>query len=134
MTPALWYDTLARVAVVVCIGNLLLSGVCELITPRIASPATRIQAEKKDPPQYLQEALLSTLTMFIISTLLTWVVAQWRRGEPTAFKASLEEASWGPFPRAFYLAKIAGALLLSDAWTFWKHYLLHNPALYAIHK
>ena len=131
---ALWYDTLLKTSAVVVLGTLALCGAWELISPRIASPQTRIQFEKTDPPQYAREIVTTSLTMYIVSALLTWVVAQSRRGEPTAFKETLEEASWPAMPRIFYALKLLATLFLSDAWTFWQHFLLHHPSLYVIHK
>jgi lathosterol oxidase len=133
--PKLWYDSLMRLSTGLIAGMLLLSGIWEYVSKYLAVPVgERLQKGKTVPPMYLREAFGSSLCMFIVATLLSWPVTKWRRGEPTAFKETLEEASWGPYPLAFYILKMFVVLILADAWTFWKHYSLHNPALYAFHK
>lgn len=133
--PKVWYDCLFELATILCGGMLLCASVWEVLSRFLAVPVgERIQKHKSAPPQYLREALGSTLCMYIVACLSAWPLSQQRRGVPTAFKSSLEEASWGPFPLCFYLIKLLATALVADAWTFWKHYALHNPTLYVFHK
>ena len=57
-----------------------------------------------------------------------------RSGQKTAFKETIEEAA--PFTGTYmeYSLTVIISALFSDAWTFWKHYLFHIPAVYAIHR
>ena len=73
--------------------------------------------------------------MYMVACMAAWPLSQARRGVPTAFRPTVEEAVWGlPFPHIVYAVKIFITMLFADAHTFWKHYLLHRPSVYAFHK
>lgn len=71
--------------------------------------------------------------MYIVACLSAWPITMHRDGRVTAFKPTIEEcAFFGSY--AYYGVKVLVSALVSDAWTFWKHYLFHRPMVYAIHK
>ena len=198
-TPALWFDSLARLAVLFCGGNLVrrqkkllrwtasgallsvmppharcvacpssctfyrvlatqwfysgryctknnkndsrlkcdlgfvlqaLSALWETVAQYLAVPiGQRLQFFKTAAPMYYREAAGATVCMYIVACFVAWPYTLARRGDPTAFKATLAEASIGPYPVAYYLVKMLVSTLASDAFTFWKHYCLHHPSL-----
>ena len=71
--------------------------------------------------------------MYVVACISAWPLAMHRAGYVTAFKGTIEEAAFfGSY--AYYGIKIVITALVADAWTFWKHYVFHNPIVYAIHK
>ena len=136
--PALWFGGLARLAAGLCAGQLVLAALWEVASFHLAAPrGQRLQHRKSAPPLYAQEAVGSTLCMFVVACLAAWPYLRYQQGLPIAFKATLAEAvpeAARPYAPLFYLAQMAAMVLGADAWTFWKHYSLHSPRLYAVHK
>ena len=70
---------------------------------------------------------------YVVATISAWPYAMWREGRPMAFKKTIEEAAFfGSY--SVYMVKIFFTALWSDAFTYWKHYALHHPSIYAIHQ
>lgn len=75
------------------------------------------------------------MCMYVVACIAAWPLSIHRRGLETAFRPTVSEAAWGlPYPHAVYTLKIVVTMLLADAHTFWKHYWLHRPSVYAFHK
>lgn len=91
----------------------------------------RIQ-EDRGKDLTLQAIFESERALYVVACLAAWPMTREAVGLPTAFKATLAEASWGG-SAALYLLKVAGGLMAADAWNYWKHRTLHNRALWAIH-
>lgn len=63
--------------------------------------------------------------------MAAWPLTLWWAGVPTGFTWSLEEASGGSL--LLVLAQFLLGIVLVDAWTYWKHRLLHLKPLFAFH-
>ena len=87
--------------------------------------------------------------MYIVATLSAWPLTLYRDGKTIAFKSTIEECGFfediqflGVFEGkssiivcyCWYTFKLFLTAMISDAWTFWKHYMFHHPSVYAIHK
>ena len=142
-TPMLWFETATMLVVATCGFTLLFCGLWEVLVEHVFSVpiGERLQSSKQEGPKYLQEAVGTASCMFVFATLVAWPVTQARRGDPTLFKATLVECvpefargdlAYGP--ELFYLGKTLAILFIADLHTFFKHYCLHSPALYAFHK
>lgn len=132
----LWFETVAILTAVIVPGTFIGGAFFHALGQLIG---TRIQAHKTKPhqqPKFLREALETAFCMFHAAALTAWPVTQWRAGEMTAFRDTLEEASIGTGWQlhTFYALKVLACLLFADAYTYFKHYFLHHPALYAIHR
>lgn len=69
--------------------------------------------------------------MFIVSAMAAWPAGLYKLGIPTGFATTLEEmgVSWWVAVIQMYLG-----IVVIDAWTYWKHRILHTRALFAFHK
>lgn len=134
--PKLWYNSLGRLVMIFVGGEFCLAAIWEFLSRKVLSRpiGERLQITKPDKPQYSREIIHSALCMYVVACFCAWPMMRYRAGESTAFKTTLEEASMGPYPVAFYIAKTFVIMVMSDTHTWWKHYLLHHPAIYAFHK
>lgn len=91
----------------------------------------RIQGQRKKSPPIAHEIFESVRAMFIAASLAAWPVALYRAGYPTGYAFTLQEMglSWWMVVLQMY----AGIVLI-DAYTYWKHRLLHTRLFYAFHK
>ena len=81
----------------------------------------------------MEEIRDELITVYMVALFVGFVVARQRDGHETSFKGSIEEAAYfGSY--TIYALKLFITTMWADAWTYWKHYLLHHPAIYAIHK
>eukprot|EP00035_Acanthoeca_spectabilis_P001218 m.78599 g.78599 ORF g.78599 m.78599 type:complete len:300 (-) comp10723_c0_seq1:722-1621(-) len=134
--PAVFFSSLFDLAATLCLGQIALAALWEGLAFWLAQPpGCRIQSTKADPPKYVKEIVGSTMCMYVVACIAAWPLSIHRRGLETAFRPTVSEAAWGlPYPHAVYTLKIVVTMLLADAHTFWKHYWLHRPSVYAFHK
>ncbi|MBL7777845.1 MAG: sterol desaturase family protein [Chitinophagales bacterium] len=91
----------------------------------------RIQGERKKTPPVAHEIFETVRAMFIGACLAAWPVALYRGGYPTGYAFTLAEMelSWWMVVLQMY----AGIIVI-DAYTYWKHRLLHTKFFYPFHK
>lgn len=75
-----WFGALRDLALMICLGNIVLSAIWEVLSAYLAAPpGVRLQATKVDPPKYGKEILGSTVSRccFDVGTLhLNWMGLQ----------------------------------------------------------
>jgi sterol desaturase/sphingolipid hydroxylase (fatty acid hydroxylase superfamily) len=122
-----FYQALALVFVALALPvnavSLWLAGVAE------RSPL-RLQGPRRRPLLALRGMRDTTLAAWIAACLAAWPVSRAWAGLPTGLVWSLEAAGGLPL----VIGETVGALLVLDAWLYWKHRLLHTRALFAFHR
>ena len=125
--PRVFYASLlggfAGIAGAVLAGAAVVTWVCE-------RRGDRLQGPRRRPALILREARDTALAAWIAACLLAWPVSRLRAGVPVGLTWSLAEA--GGAARA--ILQTAGAVLVLDAWLYWKHRLLHTRALFPFHR
>lgn len=127
-SPSVFYDSLWRVFLIIVFPLHLLSYVAYRVSERVGK---RIQGERRKAPLIFKEALDTTRAMFVVSCLAAWPIGMYRTGLPTGMAWTLEEmgVSW-------WIASLQmlGGIVVVDAWTYWKHRMLHTRWLFAFHR
>jgi lathosterol oxidase len=90
----------------------------------------RLQGPRRRPTLALRGTRDTALAAWIAACLLAWPLSRMRVGAPTGLVWSLAEA--GGAVRVGL--QTAGAVLVLDAWLYWKHRLLHTRWLFAFHR
>ncbi|TNE43146.1 MAG: sterol desaturase family protein [Deltaproteobacteria bacterium] len=126
--PGMYYDSQWRVFLVIIIPLLLASGAVYWFAERFGE---RIQGPRRKSPPLLKEGFETTRAMFVVACLAAWPIGLARAGHPTGLVWTLEQmgVSWW----VVILQMVAGIVLI-DAWTYWKHRLLHTRMLFAFHR
>ncbi len=126
--PSVFYDSLWRVFLIIVFPLHVLSYVAYRVSERAGK---RIQGERRKAPPILKEALETTRAMFVVSCLAAWPVGMYRVGLPTGLVWTLGEmgVSWWAA-----LLQVLGGIVVVDAWTYWKHRMLHTRWLFAFHR
>ncbi len=125
--PGLFYLALAvgfaGIAASILAGAALFTWVAE------RSPA-RLQGKRRLPRFALRASRDTVIASFVAACFLAWPLARIWAGAPTGLTWSIEEAGG--------LGAVVGgtlvALLVLDAWLYWKHRLLHTRWLFAFHR
>ncbi|MBI1288953.1 MAG: hypothetical protein GC178_15405 [Flavobacteriales bacterium] len=91
----------------------------------------RIQGNRKKLPPIAKEAFGTGRAAFIVSLMAAWPLGLSRAGYETGLVWTLDEMglSWWMVILQMYLGIIA-----VDAWTYWKHRMLHTKLLFPFHK
>lgn len=92
---------------------------------------SRIQGMRKKPPLLGAEIYGTLRCVFLVSGMAAWPLGKARCGLETGLTWSLHEVglSW----EVICLQLLAGVMLM-DAWTYWKHRLLHTKTMYHFHR
>lgn len=125
--PQRWYGALAAafvgIAVTVLAGAALFTWVAE------RSPA-RLQGPRR-LPRFALRAIRDTLIASLVAAcFLAWPIARIWAGEPTGLVWTVEEAGG---LGAVVIGNVL-ALVVLDAWLYWKHRLLHTRWLFPFHR
>ena len=98
---------------------------------------TRIQHDKEDYlmpgrsahgyKMLMREILSTTTTVAITSCMAAWSVANFNVPVPTGLVWAIDESLES------YMFKFLVGIFVADAWTYWKHRILHCRPLYALH-
>lgn len=123
----LWYAALATCFVGIAGSVLGLEAVAAWISER---PEERLQGPRRKPRLAWRGARDTALASLVAACFLAWPIARMWAGEPTGLVWTLEEAGGlgaVVFGNAF-------AILVLDAWLYWKHRLLHTRAFFAFHR
>jgi sterol desaturase/sphingolipid hydroxylase (fatty acid hydroxylase superfamily) len=90
----------------------------------------RLQGPRKSPAKSLAGARDTAVSAYISACLLAWPLARMYAGEPTGLKWSLDAAGGA----GVVALETIGALLVLDAWLYWKHRILHTRLLFPFHR
>lgn len=125
--PAAYYGALglgfAGIVTVLLAG----AGVVTLISERRTD---RLQGVRRAPALIARGARDTSIAAWVAACLLAWPLSRLLSGVATGLTWSLEEA--GGAWRA--VLQTAFALLVLDAWLYWKHRILHTRWLFAFHR
>lgn len=126
--PALWYSSLGYAYLFIALPVLAGCGLMHSISKRWGK---RIQGERKtDRRVMLAEAYETARAMWVVSTLAAWPIAMDRAGMPTGLTWSLEDVGG----LGLAIVQIWGGIIVIDAWSYWKHRLLHTRRFFPFHK
>lgn len=126
--PVMFYDSVWGIFLIIIVPLMLASGFVYWFSEQYGK---RIQGPRRKTPPFLKEAGETTRAMFVVSCLAAWPVGMSRMGLPTGLVWTLQEmgVSWW----VAGLQMIAGIVVI-DAWTYWKHRLLHTRMFFAFHR
>ncbi len=92
---------------------------------------TRIQGPRRGRSMIVQEAYESTRAMYIVACIAAWPIAQIRMGDPSGLVWTTEQAGGSTL---WIVVQFFFGVILADAWTYWKHRLLHTRLLFGFHR
>lgn len=127
-SPWFFYDSLWRVFLAILVPLHSLSYVAYRVSERRGE---RLQGERRKPPPILREAAETTRAMFVVACLAAWPVGMARMGLPTGMVWTLKEMG---LPLWLVGLQVLGGIVVIDAWTYWKHRLLHTPLFFSFHR
>jgi sterol desaturase/sphingolipid hydroxylase (fatty acid hydroxylase superfamily) len=113
----------------VAIAGAVLAGAA-LVTVVAATGATRLQGPRRRPALMLRGARDTALAAWIAACFAAWPLARMHAGLPTGLTWSLAAAGGG----ASVAWQTLAAVVVLDAWLYWKHRLLHTRALFGFHR
>eukprot|EP01065_Artemidia_motanka_P042915 TRINITY_DN5838_c0_g1_i1.p1 TRINITY_DN5838_c0_g1~~TRINITY_DN5838_c0_g1_i1.p1 ORF type:complete len:355 (+),score=108.38 TRINITY_DN5838_c0_g1_i1:54-1067(+) len=146
--PSVWYSAAAEA----CFALVVIQFGTALPFQLFASKAGRlIQTSPTAQPEYLREEIVQTLVGFVgvVGPILAWTIATARVGDPIALTWDLDEALADVSPHlpaalrsssyagkvlTYVVAKLVPAILIADAYNYWKHRLFHTAPLWPFHK
>lgn len=90
----------------------------------------KIQKNRTSPPKILLEAFGTGRAIFVVAFLAAWPISLSKLGYTTGWVWTIEETglTWWMVLLQMYLG-----IVLVDAWTYWKHRLLHTKLMYPFH-
>ena len=123
--PTKFFESFIYCVAFLEIWILLASYIIWLVTEKIGK---KLQNQKEFKPMVGKEIFGTTATVITVSAISSWSITQYRLGQEIAF-------SWKEYP-TFSMAIIQFLIILigSDFFTYWKHYFLHRPYMFAYHK
>ena len=127
-SPATWFAALAFAWLMIA-GPLL--GGAALATELAQRHGRRIQGQRKHPAPMRAEALETARACWVAAALAAWPLSQWQLGHATGMVPSLAEAG---IPLTSVLLQTLLGVVVIDAWLYWKHRLLHTPAMFVFHR
>jgi lathosterol oxidase len=123
----LYYESLVEIFFIITVPLMLFGFLVYIFSEKFGS---RIQGERKKNPPIAKEAFGSIRAMFVVACMAAWPAGLYRAGYQTGLAWTLQEMglSWWMVIGEMYLGIIA-----IDAWTYWKHRMLHTKMLYPFH-
>ncbi|WP_053231652.1 sterol desaturase family protein [Sandaracinus amylolyticus] len=125
--PLRWYGALAVSFVGIAGSVIALASFAAWLAER--SPA-RLQGPRRRPRLALRGARDTAVAALVAASLLAWPLARMWAGEPTGLVWTLPEAGG---PGTVLVGNLAAVLVL-DAWLYWKHRLLHTRLFFPFHR
>jgi len=132
--PSLYFESLVDVCKFIIPSLLLAMGLSHIWFYQVGK---RIQTQKVAPFKYTQEIISTVASVYIMCIIVAWGVSFLRAGYPTSLCFSLREAT--PFYTndatawVLYLIKIFIITLLTDAYMYFKHRMLHSRTFQVFH-
>jgi len=125
--PALFYGALATAFVGIAATVLAAAGLATWIAER---SRTRLQGPRRLPRFAWRGARDTAIAAFVAACFLAWPLSRLWAGEPTGLVWTIDEAGgiW---------AVVIGntvAIVVLDAWLYWKHRLLHTRVMFGFHR
>lgn len=111
------------------IAGLVLAGAA-VVTWTSERRPQRLQGPRHKPALTLRGARDTALAAWVAACLLAWPLSRLQAGVPVGFTWSLEAA--GGATRT--ILQTAAAVVVLDAWLYWKHRLLHTRWLFPFHR
>jgi lathosterol oxidase len=111
------------------IAGLVLAG-AGLVTLLAERRPDRLQGPRRKPALVLRGARDTALAAWVAACLLAWPLSRLEAGLPVGLTWSIAEA--GGAARTFL--QTAAAVVVLDAWLYWKHRLLHTRWLFPFHR
>ncbi|MFM1874603.1 MAG: hypothetical protein RL266_340 [Bacteroidota bacterium] len=126
--PQMFYKSALEVFLIIVIPLYLTSFLIYRFSERYGN---RIQGIRKKAPLIAKEAFGSGRAAFIVALMSAWPLGLSRVGYETGLVWTLEQMglSWWMVLIQMYLGIVA-----VDAWTYWKHRILHTKLLFPFHK
>jgi sterol desaturase/sphingolipid hydroxylase (fatty acid hydroxylase superfamily) len=124
----MYYDSFIRVFIIIIVP-LLTAGY--LLYRFSEQYGQRIQGERRKQPPILEEAFGTTRAALIVACMAAWPVGLYRLGMPTGIAWTLKDMglSWWAVHLQMYFG-----IMAVDAWTYWKHRILHTRLFFVFHK
>lgn len=126
--PLVFYKSALQIFLIITVPLYTLSFVIYRFSETYGN---RIQGIRKKAPLIAKEAFGSGRAAFIVSLMAAWPLGLSRAGFDTGLVWTLEEMglSWWMVILQMYFG-----IVLVDAWTYWKHRMLHTKLLFPFHK
>jgi sterol desaturase/sphingolipid hydroxylase (fatty acid hydroxylase superfamily) len=125
--PLRWYTALAVGFAGIAGVVIALASVAAWLSERSTD---RLQGPRRRPRLALRSARDTTLAALVAACFLAWPLARIWAGEPTGLVWTVDEAGG---IAGLVLGNVAAVLVL-DAWLYWKHRLLHTRWFFAFHR
>lgn len=127
-SPAMFYSSLLMLFIVLMLSVLVIGQLIYSISKKYG---TRIQGERTKTPDFGREIYETGRSMFVAACLAAWPLGLYRAGLPTGYAWTLQEMglTWWMVVLEMY----AGIVVI-DAYSYWKHRLLHTRLLFPFHK
>jgi lathosterol oxidase len=127
-SPHMFYSSLAILFVCLTGSVLLISFLLYTFSDK---NGVRIQGERKKTPPIGREIFDTTRAMFVGACLAAWPLGLYRAGLPTGYAWTLIEMglTWWMVVLEMYVG-----IIVIDAYSYWKHRLLHTRLLFPFHK
>jgi hypothetical protein len=90
---AAWFQSLAVSFFAVAVPVLGGAGIVHLLSMRVGR---RIQGPRVKPAPIRAEAFETARCMYVVATLMAWLVTSWRLGHPLGLTWTLDEGTGGP--------------------------------------
>lgn len=126
--PMIFYRSAAEAFLIIAVPLFTLSAIVYFFSEKFGN---RIQGERRKLPPIAREAFGSGRAAFIVACMAAWPIGLSRAGIDTGLVWTLEEMGlpWWAVVLQMYLG-----IVLVDAWTYWKHRMLHTPLMFPFHK
>lgn len=126
-SPAIFYRSAMEAFLIISIPLFTIAALVYFFSEKYGS---RIQGERRKDAPIAKEAYGSARAAFIVACMAAWPIGLSRAGLPTGLVWTVEEMGlpWWAVILQMYLGIVA-----VDAWTYWKHRLLHTRLLFPFH-
>ena len=123
-----FYGSALETFLLIIVPLFALSGLVYVLSERYGN---RIQGERRKTPPFASEAFGTARAALVVALMAAWPIGLSRAGMETGLVWTLEEMGlpWWAIILQMYLG-----IVLVDAWTYWKHRLLHTKLLFPFHK
>ena len=125
--PLIWYKALGVAFVAIASAVLLSAAVVTGLSERSAN---RLQGPRRAPAPIARELRDTAIAAWIAACLVAWALSRAFSGAPIGLVWDLNAAGGA----AAVALQNLGALLVLDAWLYWKHRLLHTRLLFRFHR